>query len=143
MTHEAPAPADDLYARTIERVQRVMIVIGIAASATAQAYFGWRTSLGVVLGCAIGYVNFHWLKSVVAGLADLTVQSRTPASSRGIVYRFLLRYFLMAIVGFAILTVSRESLYGFFAGLLVTVAALLCEAAYEAYAALVRRTDIP
>ena len=133
MTHEAPAPADD--ARTIERVQRVMIVIGIAASATAQAYFGWRTSLGVVLGCAIGYVNFHWLKSVVAGLAELTVQSGTPASSRGIAYRFLLRYFLMAVVGFVILTVSRESMYGFFAGLLMPVAALLCEAAYEAYKA--------
>jgi ATP synthase I chain len=143
MTHEAPASADDFYARTIERVQRVMIVIGIAAWVTAQAYFGWRISLGVVLGCTIGYVNFHWLKSVVAGLADLTVRSGNPASTRGIVYRFLLRYFLMAIVGFAILTVSPESLYGFFAGLLVTVAALLCEAAYEAYAALVRRTDIP
>jgi hypothetical protein len=75
-------------------------------------------------------VNFHWLKSVVAGVAELTVQSGTPASSRGIVYRFLLRYFSMAAVGFVILTVSRESLYGFFAGLLMPVAALLCEAAY-------------
>jgi hypothetical protein len=138
MTSEPPAPADDFYARTMERVQRVMIVIGIAALATAQVYFGWRVSLGVLFGCIVAYVNFHWLKSVVAGLADLTVQSGIAASGRGIVYRFLLRYFLMAVVGFVILTVSRKSLYGFFGGLLIPVAALLCEAAYETYKALAR-----
>jgi len=39
----------------------------------------------------------------------------------------------MALVAFAILTVSRESLYGLFAGLFLPAAAILCEAAYEAY----------
>jgi hypothetical protein len=124
---------DDFYARTIERVQRIMIVIGIAALVTAQIYFGWRISLGVAVGCVIGYLNFHWLKTVVTGVADLAAQSGIPTSGRSLVLRFLLRYFLMAVLGFVILTVSRESLYGFFAGLLVTVAALLCEAAYEAF----------
>src|SRR5450631_1700642 len=135
MTSETPSPADDFYAQIIGRVQSIMIVIGIAALVTAQVYFGWRISLGVLLRGAIGYVNFHWLKTVVEGIADLAAQSGTPVSSRGIVLRFLLRYFLMAVVGFVILTVSRESLYGFFAGLLVTVAALLCEGAYETYRA--------
>jgi hypothetical protein len=135
MTTEDSAPADDFYARTIERVQRLMIVISVAALVTAQVYFGWRISLGVAVGCIIGYLNFHWLKTVVAGLADLAANSGTPVSSRGIVMRFLVRYFLMALLGFVILTVSRESLYGFFAGLLVTVAALLCEALYEGYKA--------
>jgi hypothetical protein len=110
-----------------------MIVIGVAALLTACAYFGWRIGLGVALGCAISYLNFHWLKKVVAGLAELTIQSGAPASSRGIVHRFLLRYFLMALVAFAILTVSRESLYGLFAGLFLPVAAILCEAVYEGY----------
>lgn len=137
MTTEDSAPADDLYARTIERVQHIMIVISLAALVTTQIYFGWRITLGVAAGSVIGYVNFHWLKTVVIGLADLAAQSATPPSSRGIVMRFLVRYFLMALLGFVILTVSRESLYGFFAGLLVTVAALLCEAVYEGYKAVV------
>ncbi len=135
MTSQDLASEDDFYARTIERIQRIMIVIGVAALITAQIYFGWRIALGVAAGCVIGYVNFHWLKTVVAGLADLAAQSGAPASVRSIVLRFLVRYFLMATLGFVILTVSRESLYGFFAGLLVTVAALLCEGAYEAYKA--------
>ena len=138
MTPENLVPADDFYARTIERVQRIMIVISMAALVTAQMYFGWRTALGVAVGSVVGYLNFHWLKKVVAGLADLAAQSATPVSSRGIVMRFLVRYFLMALLGFVILTVSRESLYGFFAGLLITVAALLCEAVYETYKAVAR-----
>jgi hypothetical protein len=44
----------------------------------------------------------------------------------------------MALVAFAILTVSRESLYGLFAGLFLPVAAILCEAVYEGYKVVVR-----
>ncbi len=133
MAPDAQPPDDDFYSRALERIQRMMIVIGVAALTTAWGYFGWRIGLGVALGGSIAYLNFHWLKKVVAGIADLTIQSGSPASSRGVVHRFLLRYFLMALVAFAILTVSRESLYGLFAGLFLPAAAILCEAAYEAY----------
>src|SRR5258708_24735144 len=110
-----------------------MIVIAVAALLTAWTYFGWKIALGVALGCAISYLNFHWLKKVVAGLAELTIQSGTPASSRGVVHRFLLRYFLMAVVAFAILTVSLESLYALFAGFILPVAAILCGTVFEGF----------
>jgi hypothetical protein len=116
-----------------------MLVLGMAGIITGEIFFGWRIALGVALGATIAYLNFHWLQKVVAGLAELTIGSGTPASSRGIVHRFLLRYFLMAIVAFVILTFSRESLYGLFAGLFLPVAAILCETAYEAYAVLIRK----
>ena len=138
MASDTQPTADDFYSHALERIHRIMVVIGIAALITAWAYFGWRIGLGFGLGASVAYLNFHWLKKVVAGIADLTMQSGSPASSRGIVQRFLLRYFLMALVAFAILTVSRESLYGLFAGLFLPVAAILCEAAYEAYKALIR-----
>ena len=123
----------DFYESALNRMQRAMVVIGLAAVITGWAYFGWRIALGLALGSAIAYLNFYWLKKVVAGLADLTISSGTPASSRGVVHRFLLRYFLMALIAFAILTVSRQSLYGLFAGLFLPVAAMFCEAGYELY----------
>jgi hypothetical protein len=132
VTTEVPA-AENFYSHALERIQRLMIILGVAGFATGWMVFGWRKALGFALGGAIAYVNFRWLEQVVAGIADLTIQSGTPASSRGVVHRFLLRYFLMAIVAFVILTVSRESLFGLFAGLLLPVAAILCEAVYEAY----------
>jgi len=110
-----------------------MIVIGVAALVTAWGYFGWRTGVGFALGGCVAYVNFYWLKKVVAGIGELTIQTGNPAFSRRIVQRFLLRYFLMVVVAFVILTVSRESIYGLFAGLFLPVAAILCEAAYETY----------
>ena len=125
--------SDDFYSNALERIQRMMLVIGIAALVTAWASFGWRIGVGFALGAVIAFLNFHWLKKVVAGIADLTLQSGTPASGRSVVQRFLLRYFLMAVVAFVILTVSRESLYGLFAGLFLPVTAMLCEAVYEAY----------
>jgi hypothetical protein len=123
--------SDDFYSRALERIQTFMVVLGIAALITTCIFLGWRIGLGFALGATIAYLNFYWLKKVVAGLAELTIGSGTPASSRGVVHRFLLRYFLMAIIAFVILTVSRESLYGLFAGLFLPVAAILCEAGYE------------
>jgi len=133
MTFPIQSAGDDFYTRSLERIQRFMVVIGIAALVTAEIFWGWRIGIGFALGATIAYLNFHWLKKVVAGLAELTIGSGTPASSRGVVHRFLLRYFLMALVAFVILTVSRESLYGLFAGLFLPVAAILCEAGYELY----------
>jgi hypothetical protein len=123
--------SDDFYSRSLQRIQTFMVVLGTAALITACIFFGWRIGLGFALGATIAYLNFYWLKKVVAGLAELTIGSGTPASSRGVIHRFLLRYFLMAIIAFVILTVSRESLYGLFVGLFLPVAAILCEAGYE------------
>ena len=123
---------DDFFARAAERIQKLIMVIGTAALVTAFAYFGWRIGIGFALGAGISFLNFHWLRKIVAGLAELTIASGS-AASRGMVHRFVLRYLLMAVVAFAILTVSRESLYGFFAGLFLPVAAILCEAGYEVY----------
>ncbi len=52
--------------------------------------------------------------------------------------RFLLRYVLMGVGAYVILSVSPASLYGFLAGLFLPVAAIACEAAYELYVALAR-----
>jgi ATP synthase I chain len=134
-----PPNLDDFPARALDRIRRFMIVLGFAALITAQIFLGWHIALGFALGATIAYLNFHWLEKVVSGLADLTIQTGTPASTRGIVHRFLLRYFLMAFIAFAILTVSRESLYGLFAGLFLPVAAMLCEAGYETYRVLSRQ----
>ena len=138
MTQYASRPAADFYSHALDRIRKILIVTGIAALATAWGVWGWRIAIGFALGAAIAYLNFYWLEKVIEGLANLTIQSGAPASSHGVVHRFILRYLLMAFIAFGILLVSRESLYGLFAGLFLPVAAILCEAAYEAYAALKR-----
>ena len=130
---EAVETRETFHSDALDRIRKFMLVFGFAALITAFTFLGWRIGIGFALGASIAYLNFHWLKKVVSGIADLTIASGTAPSSRGVVHRFVLRYFLMAFVAFVILTVSRESLYGLFAGLFLPVAAILCEAGYELY----------
>jgi hypothetical protein len=118
------------------RIQRYMIVLAVLFALAAWIRFGWKIALGFVIGCGISYLNFYSLKRVVNALADKATQTGRGSSSTGVVFRFMLRYFLMAAAAYAILSGSPVSLYGFFAGLFLPVAAIGCEAAYEVYQAL-------
>jgi hypothetical protein len=115
-----------------------MIVLALLLVAVASGKFGLRWGLGLAVGCAIAYLNFHWLKRVISGFADRASGAASAESGQGIVFRFLFRYVLMAVGAYVILSVSPASLNGLLAGLFLPVAAILCEAVYEVYAALAR-----
>ena len=115
-----------------------MAVLAFAVPLFGWLRFGARTGLGLACGCLIACFNFVWLKRGVEGLADRVVGEGKPRSGKGIVARFLLRYVLMGLGAYVILSVSPASLYGLLAGLFLPVAAIACEAAYELYVALAR-----
>jgi hypothetical protein len=133
------APASDaFYFRALHRIRNFMIALGTALSLATWWRFGRWSALGFVLGCVIAYLNFHWLKSGVSGLADRVTHTGKPQSGKGIVARFLLRYALLGAAAYAILISFPASLRGLFAGLFLPVGAIACEAVYELYAALAR-----
>lgn len=133
-----PSAAEDFYAGALGRISNFMIGLAVIFSMAAWLRLGWAMAAAFLCGCALAYLNFHWLKKVVNAVGDRMSAPEEPKSGRGIVVRFLLRYFLMALLAYAIFTVSRASLYGLFAGLFLPIAAIACEAAYELYAALAR-----
>ena len=136
--HTTTDTAEALYSGALPRIQRCMLVLAVLVPLSGWGWFGWRTALGLACGCTIGYLNFHWLKRGVEVLADRIVSAGKPQSGKGIFGRFLLRYVLVGLAAYGILTVSPASLYGLLAGLFLPVAAIACEAAYEAYVALAR-----
>ncbi|MGA7382301.1 MAG: ATP synthase subunit I [Terriglobales bacterium] len=138
MTDDAETGAESFYAAAMARIPRFMVVLAVLFGLAAWIRFGWRIGLGFACGCAVAYLNFYWLEKVVSAVADRATRSGHPQSSAGVVFRFLLRYFLMALAAYAIFSVSPASLYGLFAGLFLPVAGIACEAAYELYAALSR-----
>jgi len=123
--------ADKFYSGAMDRIRRFMAAIGAVATVVVWLLLGWKVATGLALGCAIAWVNFHWLKQAVSALADRVTRAGRAQSSAGIVARFLLRYALIALGAYAIFRVSRDSLYGLLGGLFLTVAAILCEAVYE------------
>ena len=135
---ETPVESEAFYSRALERIRWSMIAIAMVALAVAFWRFGPRAALGVALGCAIAYLNFHWLKRVISAMAERITNTGKTQSAKGIVLRFVLRYLLMALAAYVILSVSPASLYGLFAGLFLPVAAIACEAGYEVYVAVAR-----
>ena len=133
-----PAEAEQFYSAALQRIRRFMTVLAPLLVAAAWWKFGPRPAAGFAFGCVIAYINFYWLKRVIAGFADRATGAATSESGQGIVFRFLLRYFLMALGAYVILTVSPASLNGLLAGLFLPVAAIGCEAVYELYGALAR-----
>jgi hypothetical protein len=131
--------SDAFYSSALPRIRNFMLVLGPLFAGAAWARFGARAALGFLLGAVIAYLNFQWLKSGVSGLADKVTNSGNPQSGKGIVARFLLRYALLGVAAYAILTSFPASLRGLFAGLFLPVGAIVCEAVYELYAAMVRR----
>ena len=134
----AETASDAFFSGAVGRIQRTMLVLAVALTAGAFWVFGWRAMVGCACGCVIAYVNFVWLKRVVEAFSERITESAKQGSAGGIVARFLLRYALMAVAAYAIFSFSPASLNGLFAGLFLPVAAIACEAAYEAYMAVVR-----
>lgn len=132
--------ADTFYAGALDRIRNAMIGLAIVLSAGAWWKFGRFAALGFLLGCIIAYLNFHWLKSGVSGLADRVTRTGKAQSGKGIITRFLLRYVLLGGAAYVILTSFPGSLRGLFAGLFLPVGAIACEAVYELYAAIARGT---
>jgi len=142
MNEETRSPAGDadpFFAGVYGRMGRLMAALTVLAGAVLFLVLGRKFGAGFVVGAAVGALNFYWLKSAVSGLAD--VVSRTgQRSTAGILAKSLLRYALLALIVYGIFRGSGQVIYGFFAGLFVPVAAMVCEAAYEAWSAL--RHDI-
>jgi hypothetical protein len=135
---EQLAVAERFYSGALRRIGTCMLVLTPILVVAIAWRFGFRPAIGFACGCVIAYVNFHWLKRVIAGFVDRATGAAESQSGSGIVFRFLFRYVLMALGAYVILTVSPASLNGLLAGLFLPVAAIACEAAYEVYAALVR-----
>jgi ATP synthase I chain len=138
MSEDGEGRAESFYSGALTRIPRFMVAVAGILSGAGWLRFGWRIALGFGCGCAIAYLNFHWLERVVSALADRATQTPYKQSSSGIVFRFLVRYFLMAAAAYAIFSVSPASVYGLFAGLFLPVGGIACEAIYELYMALAR-----
>lgn len=119
------------YSGALSRVARNMLVMAPLLTTAAWLKFGWRIALGLAAGCAISYLNFHWLKRVVSALADRTTQSGVKQSSAGVVMRFLMRYFLMAFAAYVMIKRWPASLNGLLIGLFLPVLAVMWEAGHE------------
>jgi hypothetical protein len=124
--------AEEFYSGALKRIGRFMIAIALFVAVVLLVRFGVPVALGFLAGCVVAYLNFFWLKRAISAFTDRAVGQQT---SGGVIGNYFVRYALIAAAGYGIFRVSRVSVYGFLAGIFLPVAAILSEAAYEAYTA--------
>jgi len=82
------AAAEHFYSGALHRIGHFMAVLSPLLAAAAWWKFGLRTALGFVFGCGIAYVNFYWLKRVIAGFVDRATGTATSQSGQGMYFDF-------------------------------------------------------
>jgi hypothetical protein len=126
---------DLFYARVIPRMLRIMLVVGVLLLGPVFWFCGWTGAIGIAAGAAVSYINFRTLIRGVEALGDRIVNRQSKERGWAIVLRFVVRYGLVGIVAYAIFKSSALAFRGFLWGLCLPVAAMMAEAAVEAYVA--------
>jgi len=130
--------AERFQGAALARIRRFLIVLGATGLLVCLVRFGWVVAAGFLLGSLVSYVNHIWLERVVAALGERITSGQSSERGGGIVTRAVLRYAFIALGAYVIFRVSMAALYGFLAGVCLTIAAVVCEAAVEIYAGLRR-----
>ena len=119
------------YQRSIWRMRRSILWLGLAGILPCFYWIGLPGAFGWLCGFLVSYLNFFWLeKGVLAGTSSFTEgASPGPAGRRKAVGRFLLRYILVGLGAYVIFESSVHAAYGFFGALALPVAAVAVEAA--------------
>jgi hypothetical protein len=132
------------FAAAYRRIQALIVGLGVIASIPVFAYFGWRVGAGFLLGAALAFINFLWMKQSIIALTNrITPQvedQKVPSQGRAVIFKFIFRYALIGAAAYVIIFSSTVSVYGALAGFFLSVVALLIEAVNEAVYA-IRHND--
>jgi hypothetical protein len=132
----APKYNEQFLAGAYYRIQVALGALVLACATVALIQFGVRQAASLLLGGAVAFINFLWLKRSMLALTSAVAAGDQIPPNTALVLRFFLRYALLAIVGYVIINSSAVSVYGLIVGLLLSVPALLFEVFYEIWYAL-------
>jgi hypothetical protein len=131
--------AEDIYSRAIARIGVTTIVLALAASTYLLVARGWRSALALLIGAALAWINFRWLKGGVTAISVPATNVTTGAATETSVpvpapkvpvaafAKFIGRFALLLGVVYVILSSSLLPATPLFAGLFTTVAAALVQ----------------
>ena|SRR5205807_2325697 len=117
-------PDEQFFERAVGRIRKAMLAFAAAGTVVAWVWRGFGCGAGFALGSAVSWLNFRWLKQLVDALGSRRARPRTAV-------KMGLRYLLLGGGAYVILKYSLISLPAAFAGLFVSVAAVILEILLE------------
>src|SRR6267378_5621620 len=117
---------------------RTMIAAVFIAVIVSTILAPWRFTTGLMLGGVLSLLNYHWLRTSIAGIFNIDVDASRPRIKAS---RYILRYFVIGVISFAAYKLRLVSLPATIVGLCAFVPALFVEAGRQFYFAIIHRED--
>ncbi|MBO0798136.1 MAG: ATP synthase subunit I [Blastocatellia bacterium] len=117
--------------RVEQRFQRNMNAYILVALAASMGWGGRRMVMGVVLGSALSIFNKRWLQGSVAAILGSAVQTQSSRVPPFTAAKFILRYFIIALVIGAALWTGGFDPIGIAIGFSAFVGGVMIEAGYQ------------
>ena len=110
------------------------LALGGLGAIWAGSRWGWRGALGLVVGSALSWLNFRWLKGGVQAFGKAATEQAGSSAARVPVsayVKFIGRFGLLLVVVYVILTRSWVPPVPLFAGLFASAAGVVVAMVWE------------
>lgn len=88
--------------RTVRRIVYLTPLFGIAVAATAAFLRRWDWAEGLLVGAALGWLNFRWLKKGLEAFTRAAANASAEKKSSGSAATYLAAMFRYALIGLAV-----------------------------------------
>ena len=110
----ADQTGNDVRPLSHRRILSIMAILGIGGGIAGFAFGSLSLGLGVLIGTALAFVNYYWLKS---SLRKIFAAAETGERPRMLAGKYFLRYVILAIVVAVIYAADLVSIVGLILGL--------------------------
>jgi hypothetical protein len=132
----AADPVPDSHSRFSLRLQRLIFVLGIVASALAAFLVSWRAGAGIAIGTVLAWLNYRWMDRGLGAIMSAALAQQgipQPRVPMRVYYGFAGRYALIAVLVYASVRFLNVPVLAVFVGLFSLGAAAMAESLYEVF----------
>jgi len=116
---------EQYFARAVTRIEMLTLVLGAAGALVAFVRGGAAAGIGFLAGAAGSYLNFRWIRQMVAGFGAATRVRKRHAILFG------LRYLIFGAAVYVIVKFFQINAVAALIGFLTAVGAVVLEILYE------------
>jgi hypothetical protein len=133
------APTTKPDGQILSRILVIMAILLVAAIIASLIYFSWRETAGLVIGGALSFLNFYWLKASLGKMLGVAAATGTTEPTSIWLLRYNLRFLALLIVVMGVALTGIASVAGLFAGLLSLAMAIVVEGFIQLFLVVFKR----
>lgn len=124
----------------ITRILIIMAVLLVVAVIASLFYATWQETLGLIIGGALSFVNFYWLRSSLGRMLGLAAAGNAEPTAVWLV-KYNVRFMSMLLIVIGVYLTGMVSLLAIFGGLLAMAMAIMIEGFIQLFLAVFRRRE--